>query len=247
MAYSQGRLQTHTPFWVRLDYSVADVNENGTISHASPQPLERASIDIRFSTFAHVHAHAPVGGPGVQMQVQAKRTHRHAPKVQVSASQVHLLSPKEVHCGDNSYASRSPNSMIEKKYPTSILLKTEVVPSSKKRISQLLCDNTCTSAASPKVWADAQPFKAANVCNIFACTCTEGAYAKKMHHVTCASKADISVAFSKTPLQPFDGKRWKKGGESSWCISATTDLEINSLVASYFIFTTALWSFTRIV
>ena len=33
MAYSQGRLQTHTPFWVRLDYNIADGKKETSILH----------------------------------------------------------------------------------------------------------------------------------------------------------------------------------------------------------------------
>ena len=157
MAYSQGRLQTHTPFWVRLDYSVADVNKNGTIS-----PLVCASIDKRF--FASDASHVTLEG----LKRCTTSVLAHAPKVQVSAScsaKVHLseTSPilkvdtfqvlqTQVHCEDN---SKNLFSIKNENNPPSVFLKTAVVPSLKTGISQLLYDNACTRVADlPAITSD---------------------------------------------------------------------------------------------
>ena len=131
MAYSQGRLQTHTPFWVRLDYSVADVKKNGTIS-----PLVCASSDVRFSTSDVSH---------VTLARTSAPLHRrcivHRSETSCNTKGVKGVLQTQVHCWDN---SKSPISIKNENYRPLVLLKTAVVPSSKKKISQLLCDNTCT-------------------------------------------------------------------------------------------------------
>ena len=255
MAYSQGRLQTHTPFWVRLDYSVADVNENGTISHAT----HAQCTPSKMKEGAKVHV----------KEMQAER-----PSIDMRFS---------TEGGENSYASLSTISIRNENYPLSVLLKTAVVPSFKKRISQLLCDNTCTRLASkadisnsnsllasnsqiagthqrcekleisasslaPKVhvWADEMHVQHGYESNKVNSAFSAAPVSIKVslhhnrqikvqpHHLTIfhsQNELDI-VAFSKASLQPFDGKRWKKMGESSWCKSATNDIEISSLVAN---------------
>ena len=50
MAYAQGRLQTHTPFWVRLDYSVANEKEKTSVLHInSLQSKESPLVNVPFS------------------------------------------------------------------------------------------------------------------------------------------------------------------------------------------------------
>ena len=154
MAYSQGRLQTHTPFWVRLDYSVADVKKNGTIS-----PLVCASIDVRLSTsdVSHVTL-ACTSAPKVHrsdcdcvtsLMLKEDASRRGKEEVKNGVKSCNTKNVKgvlqtQVHCWDN---SKSPISIRNENYPPLVFLKTAVVPSSKKRISQLLCDNTCTRVA----------------------------------------------------------------------------------------------------
>ena len=200
MAYSQGRLQTHTPFWVRLDYSVADVKNNGTIS-----PLVCASIDIRFSTSNVSHV-----TPGQYALSNSQREFETSYKGHqiFFPPKVHLkegaktdvkkqLLQTQMHCGEN---SKSPISIRNENSPPLVLLKTAVVPSSKKRISQLLCDNTCTHyIRGVKSVADLSPVT-------FAPKVSTSLVTPKVLHVKRCGSSDVNSVLSgstKVSLHPL--------------------------------------------
>ena len=235
MAYSQGRLQTHTPFWVRLDYSVADVKKNGTIPPLVIDQRCKPSIDCIPHTCEDV-------------------------KVQNN----------------------------EKTKSHSVLLKTAVVPSSKKKISQLLCDNplrftrsvgTYTSSAPPltdqrneasecesseinsalstafgstkvslhPVHQKCVPDRRIKVQPYFPSTTSiffnsNSMRCDAMHEVQRSAEKckevqrELDMVGFSTKLVMIDGKLQKKVGENNWCKNATNDREKRELVENHILF-----------